>query len=278
MVGVASNLRQRVQIQMPDPATLQGALSGGLRGTVQAKVGQRATNAALHNVLRGYPYPAAALVEYGLTRSTAYRAVQAAAADNPLWGAVPWADELYNNSPADFADAHYRPHPSQVLVALVASNPNGIATYTLAKYGCYLRACSLRQPIRQGASYLGTDVRQHIPYVQPILARLAFNGTPTHLPPNLGQTPYTANLRRAHTCIADPRVQDAFGGAGYGPYEVFVLGNARVELGTPLGYKNRGGLQGTRHYTLADLRNTPTLKAANQPPLASGPWAYTPGN
>jgi hypothetical protein len=135
------------------------------------------------------------------------------------------------------------------VIAIVASSKD-TAQRLLADYGVYLRDRKLEQPVRHVAAGIGTDTGGQIPYAQPIRARYLLGSAsaqPSHTDPDIDRA-----LRR---CLSDPEVRRVWNG----PCDVFVLGEP-VTIGLPLGFSGRGGIPGTRHHLLADLRHATVLK------------------
>jgi hypothetical protein len=135
------------------------------------------------------------------------------------------------------------------VIAIVASSKD-IAQRLLTDYGVYLRDRKLEQPVRHIAAGIGTDTDGQIGYAQPILARYLLGSAsaqPSHADPDIDRA-----LRR---CLSDTGVRRVWNG----PCDVFVLGEP-VTIGLPLGFSGRGGIPGTRHHLLADLRHATVLK------------------
>jgi hypothetical protein len=135
------------------------------------------------------------------------------------------------------------------VIAIVASSKD-TAQRLLADYGVYLRDRTLGQPVRHIATGIGTDTDVQIKYAQPICARYLLGSAsaqPSHPDPDIERA-----LRR---CLSDPEVRRIWNG----PCDVFVLGEP-VTVGLPLGFSGRGGVPGTRHHLLTDLRNATVLK------------------
>lgn len=141
------------------------------------------------------------------------------------------------------------------VIAIIASSKD-TAQRLLADYGVYLRKRSLGQPVRHIAAGIGTDTNMQVGYVQPILARYLLGSAsaqPSHPDPNIDRA-----LRR---CLSDPEVQAIWNE----PSDVFVLGDP-VAIGLPLGFAGRGGIPGTRHHLLKDLRHATVLKGLSNVP------------
>jgi hypothetical protein len=135
------------------------------------------------------------------------------------------------------------------VIAIVASSKD-TAQRLLTDYSVYLRDRNLEQPVRHIAAAIATDTDVQIPYAQPILARYLLGSAsaqPSHTDPDIDNA-----LRR---CLPDPEVRRVWNG----PCDVFVLGQP-VTIGLPLGFSGRGGIPGTRHHLLADLRDATVLK------------------
>ena len=135
------------------------------------------------------------------------------------------------------------------VIAIVASSKD-TAQWLLTNYGVYLRDRKLEQPVRHIAAGIGTDTDVQIPHAQPIRARYLLGSAsaqPSHPDPDIDNA-----LRR---CLSDPEVRRIWNG----PCDVFVLGEP-VPIGLPLGFSGRGGIPGTRHHLLADLRHAMVLK------------------
>ncbi len=135
------------------------------------------------------------------------------------------------------------------VIAIVASSKD-IAQRLLADYGVYLRDRTLGQPVRHIAAGIGTDTDVQIKHAQPIRARYLLGSAsaqPSHPDPDIERA-----LRR---CLSDPEVRRIWNG----PCDVFVLGEP-VTVGLPLGFSGRGGVPGTRHHLLRDLRHATVLK------------------
>lgn len=179
--------------------------------------------------------------------------------------------------PIDYRDAgctdhqvrgsgRYAPHLARGFAALVGGDPGRLledgdviaivasskdtAQRLLTDYGVYLRDRKLEQPVRHIAAGIGTDRDVQVPFAQPILARYlcgSASAQPAHADPGINSA-----LRR---CLSDPEVRRIWNG----PCDVFVLGEPAA-IGLPLGFSGRGGIPGTRHHLLADLRNATVLK------------------
>jgi hypothetical protein len=135
------------------------------------------------------------------------------------------------------------------VIAIVASSKD-TAQRLLTDYGVYLRDRRLEQPVRHIAAGIGTDTDGQIRDVRPIRARYLLGSTsaqPSHPDPDID--------RALHGCLSDPEVRRVWNR----PCDVFVLGEP-VAIGLPLGFSGRGGIPGTRHHLLADLRHATVLK------------------
>ncbi|WP_137726198.1 hypothetical protein [Prescottella subtropica] len=141
------------------------------------------------------------------------------------------------------------PADANPVVALIASG--ALAQRLLDKYGIYLRARSLAQPVRRIATHLGTDHHQVVDEIRPIVARYIVASStitaPTH--------PDPAIAAQIQAAWADPDLTS--GDYWPEPADLFVLGDRLPDISVPLGY--RGGIAGTRHHELATLLAAPQL-------------------
>ncbi|MEV6360538.1 hypothetical protein [Nocardia asteroides] len=146
------------------------------------------------------------------------------------------------------------------VVALVASNARVGAS--LWEHGVYLRAHSLGKPVRQIATALGTDAERRIKHVRPILARF-FLGSAAAVAHHPTSALVNQRLTELGPLLTSPEVVRTWAE----PCTLFVLGDP-VLLDLPLGYAGRGGMPGTQHHLLGDLRAATAL--VGTPPVEAG--------
>ncbi len=141
---------------------------------------------------------------------------------------------------------------SDSVVALVASNAK--VGMPLWEDGVYLRAHSLAKPVRQITTALGTDAGRRVRGVRPILARFflgsAAAAAGAHHP---ASSLVNQRLNDLRPLLTSPEITKTWPD----PCDLFVLGDPLPLLDLPLGYS--GGLPGTQHHRLGDLRAATVL-------------------
>ncbi|WP_454164311.1 hypothetical protein [Gordonia iterans] len=176
-----------------------------------------------------HPYLTRDLTDLGLSDAVA-RAILAEA-----YEVVEWTDSTY-------AAERPRSEKRQQVAGIVPSDRK-TALPMITEFGVYLRSTcfSERQQLRDAITHLGTDSRQRLQHVHPVLHRYTIGSgaavTGSQNQPGMDQV--AAYLK-------------ARGEAWDGPADVLILGN-RLDIDIPLGYSNRSGIAGVRHVDLDEL-------------------------